>query len=88
MKKKYEKPYIKAEKFDVIQSVSSCNIHDITIGSNNGCSSPVDDNSEEYNIFMNFPEAFTNSCEMDFNDIGYGAYCYHTPTGSFVVLSS
>lgn len=88
MKKKYEKPYIKAEKFDVIQSVSSCNVHGITIGSNAGCAPPEGDSYEELDVYYGLPECFTGECEMDFNESGYGSYCYHTPTGSFVVLSS
>ena len=86
MKKKYEKLYIKVEEFNVINAISSCGFT-ISLGGDMGCAEP-EENSFLQGIYLTMPEAFTQACEMDFNDLGYTDYCYHTPNGSLVVLTS
>lgn len=86
MKKKYEKLYIRVEEFNVINAISSCGFT-ISLGGNTGCAAP-EENSELYAIYDTMPEVFTKACEEDLNDLGYLGYCYHTPNGSLVVLTS
>lgn len=87
MKKKYEKLYIRTEEFNVISSVSSCNTS-TTISAPLNCAEPSEDNLDLYDLYHVFPEVFTNVCEQDLNEFNYYSYCYHTPTGSFVILTS
>lgn len=86
MKKKYEKLCIKVEEFNVIQAVSSCNVS-TTMSMPLNCAEPEDDDGL-LELYYGYPEVFTNICEIDLNDFPYYSYCYHTPTGSFVVFSS
>lgn len=84
MKKQYEKLSIKIEEFNVIEAISSCNVN-ITTECNN-VSGAMKDFLEE---LIDFPELFTDNCDIHFDDFGYdGEYCYHTPTGSTVIFSS
>lgn len=87
MKKKYERLIIKTEEFNVIQSISSCNTH-TTISMPLNCAEPDGEDLDLYDLYYAFPEVFTNICEVDLNEFPYYSYCYHTPTGSFVIFSS
>lgn len=86
-KKKYEKLNISVEEFDVIHSISSCNTS-TTISIPRNCAPPSDDNDDLYALYFWFPEVFTNVCEQDLNEFPYYSYCYHTPTGTYVIFAS
>lgn len=90
MKKKYKKPTIVLESFDVQDYVTACNLRDLT-ASPFTCAQPdwvsgdatLDD-------FWNSPDGFFTEliCVNDFQDVYTGEYCYHVATGNNIIVGS
>lgn len=80
------KPVMLAEDISPINSVSSCNLNLIK---NPGAGFKPTGNEDLDGYLGEFPELFTQNCDLDFNEFEYdGEICYHTPTGVTVVYTS
>lgn len=84
---KYERPFIKVEEFNTVDYISSCTVL-MTVSSNLNCAKPSDKFLDMVDIYVNFPEVFTNFCEVAFEDFEYDNHCYHNPNGTDVVFAS
>lgn len=85
--KKYERPFLRVENFNVVDYISACSVL-ATVSSSLNCAKPSDKFLDLVNIYIDYPEVFTNACEVPFEDFEFEGICLHTPNGTDVVFSS